>query len=478
MRERVPTMKVLLINPPQENLVTNNIPSVVDEERGHNPPLGLLYVAAYARKHTTHEISVLDATVEGVGYDRLKGRIAEMKPDVVGVTATTFTLVDAMMVVGLVKEISPDIVVVIGGPHPYIYPTETVRLPGIDFAVLGEGEATFSALLDNLGDYDALSKIRGLAYADKSGDVVNTGIPPLVEDLDSLPFPARDLTPYMEYSSLIAKRRPVTTMITSRGCPYRCLFCDRPHLGKKFRPRSAMNVVDEMNECYDMGIREILIYDDTFTISKQRVLDICAEIKRRGLDIGWDVRARVDTVNAEMLRAMKDAGCERIHYGVEAGTPEVIETLRKGITLEQVRDVFKMTKDEGISILAYFMIGSPGETREQIYESLRLARELGPDFMHLAITTPFPETDLYRMGFEKGVLTEDYWREFAKDPKPGFIPKVWEEHLTRDELIDMLHKGYKDFYLRPAYIWKRLKSLRNLSDFRSKARAGMKVFKI
>jgi len=471
-------MKVLLVNPPQENLVTNNIPEVVDEERGHNPPLGLLYVAAHAREHTGHEIRVLDAAVEGVGYDRLKDRIASYGPDVVAVTATTFTLVDAMLTVGLVKEISPEIKVVIGGPHPYIYPSETVNLPGIDFAVLGEGEATFSALLDNMHDYGKLAQTRGLAYKDPSGDVVNTGIPPLVDDLDSLPFPARDLTPYMKYDSLIARRQPVTTMITSRGCPYRCLFCDRPHLGKRFRPRSAMNVVDEMQQCFEMGIPEFLIYDDTFTINKKRVLDICSEIKRRGLKIGWDVRARVDTVNREMLRAMKDAGCERIHYGVEAGTPEVIETLRKGITLEQVRDVFRATKDEGISILAYFMIGSPGETREQIHESLRLAKELGPDYLHLAITTPFPETDLYRLGFEKGVLKEDYWREFASNPRKGFVPKVWEENLSREELIEMLHKGYKSFYLRPSYIWKRLKGLRNLSDFRSKARAGLKVFKI
>ncbi len=470
-------MRVLLVNPPQENLVTNNIPSVVDEERGHNPPLGLLYVAAHARANTPHEIRVADAVVEGLGYPALKERIRAERPDVVGITATTFTLVDAVMTVALVKEISPEITVVMGGPHPYIYPEETINLPGVDYLVIGEGEAVFSALLNNMGDRAALRNVKGLVFRD-GADVVNTGLPPLVEDLDSLPFPARDLTPYRDYYSLIAKSRPVTTMITSRGCPYRCLFCDRPHLGKRFRPRSAENVVDEMAACVDMGISEFLIYDDTFTISKKRVLDICRLIRERGLKVGWDVRARVDTVNAEMLSAMKDAGCDRIHYGVEAGTPEVIETLRKGITIEQVKRVFAETRDAGISILAYFMIGSPGETRAQMKESLRLARELGPDYLHLSITTPFPETDLYRLGFEKGVLKDDYWRKFARNPQKGFIPQVWEEHMSRDELIEMLHRGYKEFYLRPGYVWKRLKGLRSLSDLTAKARAGLKVLKI
>lgn len=470
-------MKVLLVNPPQQNMVTNNIPSIVDEERGYNPPLGILYVAAHARENTPHEIMVVDAVVEELDYPALKARIASLRPDVVGVTATTFTLVDAVETVRIAKEISRDIVVVLGGPHPYIYPEESINLPGVDFLVIGEGEAVFSALLNNLHDREALKKVRGLVF--REGEtVVNTGMPPLVDDLDLLPFPARDLTPYGKYYSLIANTQPVTTMITSRGCPYRCLFCDRPHLGKRFRPRSAMNVVDEMEGCAKMGIREFLIYDDTFTINKKRVLDICKGIKDRGLKIGWDVRARVDTVNPEMLKAMKDAGCERIHYGVEAGTPEVIETLRKGITLAQVKTVFKETKEAGISILAYFMIGSPGETRQQVRESMRLAKELDPDYLHLSITTPFPETDLYRLGFEKGVLKEDYWREFARSPKKGFIPSVWEEHLTREELIEMLHDGYKEFYLRPGYIWKRLKEIRSVSDFKAKARAGLKVFRI
>ena len=470
-------MKVLLVNPPQINLITNNIPSIVDEERGYNPPLGILYVAAYARENTPHEIKVIDAVVEELDYTALKARIALEKPDVVGITATTFTLVDACETARLVKEINKEIQVVMGGPHPYIYPEETINLPAVDFLVLGEGEEVFAALINSLHNPAALRRVMGLVFK-HNGEIINTGNPTLMEDLDSLPFPARDLTPYRKYYSLIAKTQPVTTMITSRGCPFRCLFCDRPHLGKRFRPRSAVSVVDEMEECAGLGIHEILIYDDTFTVKKERVFEICREIRERGLKVGWDVRARVDTITPEMLKVMKGAGCERIHYGVEAGSPEVIKTLRKGITVEQVRRAFRDTKEAGISILAYFMIGSPGETRAQMAESLRLATELAPDYLHLAITTPFPETDLYRMGFDRGILKEDYWREFARDPKAGFTPRVWDEYLTRDELVELLHKGYKDFYLRPGYIWKGIKGLKSLSELKSKAKAGIKLFRI
>lgn len=470
-------MRVLLVNPPQLNMVTNNIPSIVDEERGHNPPLGILYVAAHARENTPHEVRVIDAVVEGLDYPALKARIAAERPDVVGITATTFTLIDAVETARLVKEIDKEIAVVMGGPHPYIYPEETINLPGIDYLVIGEGEEIFTALLGNLHNKAALRRTRGLVFMD-DGEYVHTGMPSLVDDLDSLPFPARDLTPYKNYYSLIAKTQPVTTMITSRGCPFKCLFCDRPHLGKRFRARSARNVVDEMEDCVALGIEEFLIYDDTFTVNKKRVFDVCREIRERGLRIGWDVRARVDTITPDMLKAMKEAGCDRIHYGVEAGSPEVIETLRKGITVEQVRRTFRQTREAGISILAYFMIGSPGETRAQIDETQTLARELAPDYMHLSITTPFPETDLYRMGLERGVLKGDYWRDFAKAPRKGFVPSVWEEHLTRDELIEILHEGYKEFYLRPGYIWKRLMGLKSFSDLRAKARAGIKVFRI
>jgi anaerobic magnesium-protoporphyrin IX monomethyl ester cyclase len=467
-------MDILLINPPAENEIVGNNPAIIEEERGYNPPLGLLHIAAYLEKHTQHHVEILDTQVEQLGYEQLKHVVAQKRPDVVGITVMTLTLIDVMKTVRLVKEIDEGIWVVLGGPHVHIFPVETIGMPGVDYVVLGEGEVTFGHLVDNLHDREALKEVKGLVFQD-NGRVVKTGIRPLIDNLDELPFPARHLTPYWEYSSLLAKRTPVTTMFTSRGCPYRCSFCDRPHLGKRFRWRSAKNVVDEMEECMNMGIHEFLVYDDTFTVHRQRVFDICDEIIRRRLDIGWDIRTRVDKVNEEMLRKLKRAHCERIHYGVEAGTEKILEVLQKDITLEQARRAFRMTKEVGISTLAYFMIGSPTETREDIMETIQFMKELDPDFAHVTILCPFPATAVYFQGLRQGVIGKDYWQGFASNPTPDFQPPYWEENLSREELSELIRYAYKSFYTRPKYIFRQLVKVRSLGEFERKVTAGLRV---
>jgi len=303
-------------------------------------------------------------------------------------------------------------------------------------------------------------------------------MPELISDLDKIPFPARHLTPYKKYSSLLAKRNPITTMITSRGCPYNCLFCMRPHLGKKFRARSAKNVVDEIEECVNIGIKEFLIYDDTFTVERKRVMDICNEIMRRRLDIGWDIRTRVDTVDYELLKKMKKAGCERIHYGVEKGNQEQLDILRKGITLKQVKNAFRLTKKVGIGTLAYFMIGGPKETRKTVMQSINFAKMIKPDYAHFSITTPFPATDLYDLALKKAIIKKDVWKEFAKKPGKDFVPPVWDENLSREEMISLLRLAYKKFYTRPVYIINRFLGMKSLHEFRTKVKAGLKVFRL
>ena len=468
-------MRVLLVNPRIDNMITTNIPSYVDEQRGYNPPLGLMCVAAYAEQHTDYEIEILDMIAEEVTYDKLESELEKRKPDIIGVTTTTFTLIDVMIVAKIAKAIDKGVKVVLGGPHVYIYPEETIRLPGVDFLILGEGELPFAELLQNINDYESLRGVKGIVFKHR-GEIINTSPREFIEELDSLPFPARHLTKVNKYSSLLAKGTLVTTMITSRGCPYKCLFCYRPHLGKKFRARSAINVVNEMEECVDMGIEEILVYDDTFTIDRQRVMDICRLITERGLNITWDIRARVDIVDMEMLRALRKAGCERIHYGVESANPEILKVLRKGITLPQVESAFEMTKEAGISTLAYFMLGSPTETREQIMNTIGYAKRLKPDYCHFSVTTPFPATPLYEMGIKKGIF-DDYWWEFAANPHKDFTPKFWEENLSSDELTRLLNYAYRSFYTRPEYALRQMLRVRSFSEFMKKAKAGLRVLK-
>lgn len=469
-------MRVLLINPPTANMISTEVPSLVSEERGYNPPLGMMYIAAHLEK-AGFDTRIIDADAEELSYEQLSSEIKKFNPEVVGLSAMSFTLIDCMQIARLVKGIDKGIKIFIGGPHVNIYPEETAKIPEIDYVVLGEGEFIAVELIKNIGSAKSLKKIRGLVFRENGG-IINTGRPDLIMELDKIYFPARHLTPYKKYSSLLAKRSPITTMITSRGCPFRCLFCDRPHLGKIFRARSAKNVVDEIEECVNMGINEFLIYDDTFTINRQRVFDICDEIGKRRLDIGFDVRARLDTVDEEMLKKMKKAGCERIHYGVESGNEEILKMINKGITVEQAKRIFKATKKIGIDRLAYFMIGHPGETRQTAMESISLAMELDPDYVHFSIATPFPATGLYLMGLKEGIIKRDYWKEFAENPTREFIPPLWEENLKREELLELANLAYKKFYTRPGYIIRRALKIRSLGELKRKLKAGLKVIKL
>jgi len=470
----MPTVKALLINPPAENTLVGNNPKFLDEERGCNPPLGLLYIAAVLEQQSDHDVAVVDAMAEELSYEALGQRIAAETPDLVGITAMSFTLLDVIRTIEVARQTAPDARIAVGGPHVHLFPNETVALPGVDFALRGEGDYQVRDLCDRLAEPDRWGEVPGLTYR-SDGEIVENLVAPLIDDLDALPFPARHLVPIERYGSVLARRQPVTTMFTSRGCPYRCAFCDRPHLGKKFRARSATSVVDEMQACLDLGIHEILIYDDTFTVKRQRVLDVCAEIQRRGLDVGWDIRARVDTVDEEMLKALAAAGCERIHYGVEAGSDKFMKVLRKGITVEEARTAFRLSKRAGISTLAYFMIGIPGEQEADVRQTFRLARQLDPDFAHITILTPFPGTEIYRTALAEGVYESDHWLDFARSPRPGFQPLYWTRDLSRERLESLLTEAYKSFYTRPRYILKQLLKIRSWRELRQKIKAGLRV---
>jgi radical SAM superfamily enzyme YgiQ (UPF0313 family) len=468
-------MKVLLINPPRQHEIIGNNPALIDEERGCNPPLGILYIAAYLEKHTDYQVSVLDCQVESLAHERIADRVQSFAPDVVGISAMTMTMIDVVKTIAAAKKGAPKAEIVLGGPHVHLFPDETISLANVDYLVLGEGEKTFAALLGAMGKKKELAEIPGIVFRSNK-KIVKTDLSDAIEDLDEIPFPSRHLVPYKKYSSLLSIGETVTTIFTSRGCPFKCRFCDRPHLGKRFRARSAKNTVDELEACVKMGIKEFLVYDDTFTVNKQRVLDICDDIIGRKLKISFDIRARVDTINAEMLKKLKAAGCQGIHYGVEAGTPKVLETLKKGITLEKAKEIFDLTKKHRISTLAYFMIGSPGETREDILETFRVSRWLNPDYIHLTILTPFPGTQIYFEALERGIIKTDVWREFAANPTPDFRPPYWNELHTKQELEELIVLGYRQFYLRPKYIVRRLMQLKSLSELKKKAKAGLKVF--
>jgi len=467
-------MKVLLISPPGEETIKSDLIHLIHEERGINPPIGLLYVATSIKENSDHKVEVLDASVDKLSMEQIGKEIKKSNPDIVGMTLSTFSLLECIKIAKLVKEINPKTKVIVGGIHVYIYPRETIELGCFDYCVLGEAEHSIIRILDKIEKNESLSEIKGVVCRE-DGSIVDTGPPELLTDLDSIAFPDRTLLPYKRYNSIVAKANPISIMITSRGCPCKCIFCDRPHLGKHFRVRSADNVVDEFEECAKLGIREILVYDDTFTIKQRRVIDICKKIIERNIKIYWGIRARVDNVSEEMLELLKKAGCVRINYGVESGDPEVLKGLQKGITLEQAKRAFYLTRKYGMDALAYFMIGCPGDTRKTIEETRKFAEKLKPAYVHFTILMPFPSTKVYADALEKGYIKKDVWREFARQPVSDFEIPVYEENFKRDELVKLLGKCNRGFYFRPSYVVREVFKKRTPAQFYREARAALRL---
>ena len=469
-------MKIILINPPDKNLITGSLPETIEEDRGVVPSLGILYIAAYLKKYTTHQIKILDLQLEEKSQSEIQAYLIKEKPDIVGITTITFLMIDIIQLINLIHSTLPETKIILGGPHVHIYPKETLRNTPADFVVLGEGEKTCLELINNLNNKEKLKTIKGLVF--KNGQqIIRNETSPFIQNLDELPPPARELTDYQKYYSSMSKKNPTTCMFTSRGCPYKCIFCDRPNLGKIFRARSAKNVVDEMEKCHKLGIKEIFVYDDTFTVDQQRVKDICHGLLERNIKISWDIRARVNTVDQEMLVLLKQAGCTRIHYGVEAGDNQILKNLRKGITVEMAQKAFKLTRQVGIETAAYFMLGNPGETLKEIKKSIKLAKKLKPDYVLFSILTPYPATDIYSLALKQGLIKKDVWQEFAENPRPEFIPPVWEENFSRPQLVKLLKRAYRSFYLRPNYIFKQLLKIKSYDEFFKKAQIAINILK-
>ena len=469
-------MKILLINPPLKNLIMGETPKFVTQDRGYNPPLGLISIATCINKNTDHKAQVLDTQVLELNYDQIKDYIKREKPEVVGIAAITFTLLDSLYAAKIVKEVDPSIKIVLGGPHATLFPRETAELKNVDYVLTGEGEFTFPKILDALDNGTDLSQVPGIFYRE-NGTIKQGPLPKLIADLDEVPIPDRTLTPYKKYSSVLAHANPLTTAVTSRGCSYRCTFCDRPQMGgKSYRARSPKLVVDELEECHKLGIKEVMFYDDTFTMLMDRAKEICEEILRRKLDIKWDCRTRVDRVTPELVRLMKKAGCVRINFGVESGTEKGLQTVKKQVSLQQVRDAFKICRQEKMETLAYLMIGLPGETKEEMYQTISFAKSIKPNFLHFTVMTPFPETQIWNDFLARGDLSVlNAWRDYARNPTEAFDAPAANEYLSKAELFAICTYGYRAFYFRPSYMVKEFFRVRSVGEFLRKAKAGVKV---
>jgi radical SAM superfamily enzyme YgiQ (UPF0313 family) len=386
-------MKILLIQPPYP---FSEFPK---------PSSALMSLGTILRQEGK-EVEVLDLLSTRYSTDKVDRRLARFQPDVVGVTSVTMNFPLAVQTLQYCKEKAPGTVAVMGGPHVTFTDEDTLRkYPGVDVIVRGEGEETTRELIQALEKGQSLEKVRGLAFR-QNEKVRRTENRPWIPDLDVLPMPDRTLFPISRY---LAMRVPVS-ILSSRGCPMDCSFCVGHRMtGRKGRFRNPYQVVDEIEAAHRLGFEEVCIDDDLFTRKRSHVFTICDEIVRRGLKMDMYIFARVDTVDSELLRKLRAAGCKMICFGLESGNQKVLDLADKRATPEKARRAVELCKEVGISPLGSFILGLPGETRDTMEETISFAQSLGiPYGFHLL--SPFPGTRIREKAAEYGlrILTDDW----------------------------------------------------------------------
>ena len=466
-------MKILFLVPPETVSLESSVPKALEGGKGYYPKLGLLYVAAYYERETGNTATFIDCPPENVSEETMLARVREIKPDMVAMSIMTFNLLDALRTAKVLKLENPSLKVCLGGPHVNLYPKETLSLPEIDYVVFGEGERIFTRLTLALEkEEESLSAINGLGWKKNNVPYINPAETELL-DLDKLPFPARHLVDVSSYQHIIGEGRQFFTIQATRGCPAACTFCDIRKT--KFRIRSPESVVDEIEELVKMGVDDLFFVDDTITIDKKNVLAICNLIVERKIKINFKISARVDTINPEVLAALKKSGCYRIHFGIESATPKHLQYLQKGQTPEKVERAIKMTRNANIGFFAYMMIGIPHETKEEMFATVDFAKKLKPDYAQFSICTPYPKVELYYQMLNEGIVPEDYWQKFAENPTPEFKIRFWNKDFTEEELRDIQDQCHARFYSSPTYIMKQITQLKSWTDFTAKARMGTKI---
>lgn len=421
-------MRVLLIRPPRRDVRDAGLAV---------PPLGLAYVAASLRA-AGHAVDLIDAFVLGWDWERFEAEIARQKPDVVGLSAMTPVADVAARAAKLARPHARHLV--LGGPHPTAV-REAVfdEMPELDAAVVGEGESVAVALLAWWAAGSTGSPPPGVLAP---GQPFRAAVE--APDLDRLPLPARDLLPMGAYRYLFATRPGFATMITSRGCPFRCSFCDKSVSGSRWRAREAVDVVDELQELkerYQIGF--VNFYDDNFTLRRSRVAAICEEILSRGLDIEWKCEGRVDGVDLSLLRLMRRAGCRTVAYGVESGNADTLALLRKDVTLDEAQVAFAATRAAGIRSLAYIILGAPGEGIAEVRQTIAFCRSLQADYVQFSSLVAMPGTPLFLA--HGGGRTD----RGARNPLDADAHRAVISDLPPEQLQALLREAWLGFYLRP-----------------------------
>jgi radical SAM superfamily enzyme YgiQ (UPF0313 family) len=423
------------------------------EKLGIFPSLPLGGLAAWVRQNG-FDVRLIDLHVENIYPKDGAGRVQDYDPHIVALTAKTLGWPAVIEVAQMVKAACPNALIVVGGPHLSIYAEESMTWECFDVAVVGDGEETFLEICERVESKSEVDDVLGTVVRLKNGEIIRNPPRPLSRSINKYPQTAWDLIPIEDYNCLTLLR-PFATMVTTRGCPWHCGYCSQVY-SEKLRFRSVKLVVDEMEYLVrKRGVREIVFFDETFTIGKKRMMKFSDEVQRRGFKVKFNIRARVDTVDRDVVRALKKAGLRSIHMGVEAGTNRVLKIMNKQITREQTERAFRICREEGVDTRGYFMIGYYDTTPSDIEDTIRFASDIGLDWASFSVATALPATDLYRIAQERGYVDGDFWKQYTIDGG-GVIPQLETETFTAEMLRAYRTKAYMSFYLRPDLIRRKL----------------------
>ena len=431
------------------------------------PPIGLSYLAAVLEQNG-YEVKVLDCPACGFTHENLKTELSSFAPDLVGIASMTATIPSALQSARIAKEACPNSKVIMGGPHATFADSQILTEENaVDIVVRGEGELTLLELAQNAADPKSLPKTKGITFR-SNGQIVKTANRPFIEDLDALPRPAYKFLPMDKYKIIGKTFLPI---MTSRGCPFQCSFCVASQIfGAKFRARSPKNVVEELEWLKtEYGAEGISFHDDTLTLDKKRIIDICDEIIARKIGLPWGCQTRVDTVSEEVLAKMHKAGCNEVSFGVESGCQRILDAVHKKVEISQAEKAIKWAKNEGLFVAVSTIIGYPGETKESMQQTLDLMRRIEPDDAWLCIATPYPGTELRvlveKMGWK---MTNDWTKYNTMNP-------IFENpNLPSEEYSKMRTKFYNGFYT-PQYVFRQISKGYLKGNFYSKIMARTAV---
>ncbi|GAB4316138.1 MAG: radical SAM protein [Candidatus Sumerlaeia bacterium] len=446
------------------------------------PQTGLAYLAAMALRGG-HDARIIDAMAEALNLTETLDRITAAPPDFIIANVTTPTFLNDARVFAAIRERLPETLLGMAGTHPSALPERTLQeCPACDFIIVNEAELTVEAILqataavaDRNGRLEAMRGLDGLALRRPDGGVQVNPRRKLLADLDALPRPARRLLPYRKYFMPFFEGEPFATVIPTRGCPWKCIFCRAGGVwGADIRVRTPENIMGELEELvHDLGIRHVVFMTDSLTLNRQWAKRFFHCLIEANLGLQWICNSRVDVVDPDMLSLMKRAGCTLVAYGVESGNEQILKRTRKEITLAQAERAIRWTREAGLLSMAYFIIGLPGETHQTIEDSINFAIKIDPDYVNFHVATPFPGTELYEMALQNAWITADNWEEFEEEGSAV----MRTEALTPEDLVRAQRRAMQRFYLRPGRIVRELGKIRTMGQLKSRVAAGMNMLK-